>query len=174
MKLIFFIALSVFPLLACKKEENKPSSSTTPTPQEGQANITLTLTNGEVFQLNGPCGWATAMGVNYIGANHSSNNLRTFETTFNIPTLPNQTTTYTLVDDQFDTDPTHIYMNITEITGSTWVEWTSHDNSGQLTLVVNGNTVTANLDGILLEAGSTNANPLNANGTLSGTLTLYK
>lgn len=173
MKFLVFIALSTSTLLACKKDEPTPSSSN-PTTQEGQANITLTLTNGEVFQVNGPCGWATSMGVNYIGANHASNSLRVFETTFNIDELPDQTTTYTLVDDQFDTDPTHIYMNITEIMGSTWVEWTSHDLSGQLTLVVQGNTVTANLNGIALESGSSNASPFNANGVLSGTLTLYK
>jgi len=175
MKFILFIMLSATSFLACKKDDKKPGgSSTAPVTQEGHAEITLNLTNGEVFQLSGPCGWATAAGVHYIGASHSTNNLRAFETLFNLEELPDQTTTFTLVDDQFDEDPTHIYMNITEIIGSTWVEWTSHDASGQLTLVVNGNTVTADLSGINLEAGSTNAAPLNANGNLSGTLTLYK
>lgn len=160
--------------MSCKKDEKKPTSTTTPPTEEGSANITLTLTNGQLFQLSGPCGWAVAGGANYIGANHSSNSLKTFSTYFNIPELPSQTTTYTLVDDQFDTDPTHITMNITEIIGSSWIEWTSTDVSGSLTLVVQGNKVTADLSGITLEGGSSNASPYNANGTLSGTLTLYK
>lgn len=175
MKFLFLIAFSALALMSCKKDEKKkPSSTTTPVTEEGEADITLTLTNGEVYQLSGPCGWATAMGVNYIGANHSSNNLKTFSTNFNIPELPSQTTTYVLVDDQLDEDPTHIWMNITEFSGSSWIEWTSHDASGSLTLVVQGNKVTADLNNITLENGSSNASPFNANGTLSGTLTLYK
>lgn len=174
MKFIVFIALSLSAsvLMACKKDDKKPAT-TTPAAQEGQADITLTLTNGQLFQLNGPCGWATSMGVNYIGANHAANNLKVFEATFNLTELPSQTTTYTLVDNQFDEDPTHIWMTLTEIMGSSYVEWTSHDASGTLTLVVDGNHVTANLNGITLEAGS-NAAPYNASGVLSGTLSLYK
>lgn len=174
MKFLIFIALSASLLMSCKKDEKKPTPTPTPVTEEGHADITLTLTNGEVFQLSGPCGWAVAGGSNYIGANHSSNSLKTFSTFFNIPELPAQTTSYILVDDQFDTDPTHIYMNITEMIGSSWIEWTSSDMSGHLTLVVQGNKVTADLSGIVLENGSSNASPYNAGGTLSGTLTLYK
>jgi hypothetical protein len=160
--------------MACKKDDKKSVSSPTPATEEGSADITLTLTNGQVFQLSGPCGWAVAGGSNYIGVNHSSNSLKTFSTFFNISELPSQTTSYILVDDMFDTDPTHIYMNITEIIGSSWIEWTSSDVSGHLTLVVQGNKVTADLSGIVLESGSSNASPYNAGGTLSGTLTFYK
>jgi hypothetical protein len=176
MKFLVFVALSATLLMSCKKDEKKPTPNPTPTPvtEEGSANITLTLTNGEVYQIAGPCGWAVAGGSHYIGANHSSNNLKTFSTFFNISELPAQTTTYTLVDDQLDEDPSHIWMNITEMVGSSWIEWTSHDASGNLTLVVQGNKVTVDLAGIVLENGSSNASPYNANGTLSGTLTFYK
>jgi hypothetical protein len=174
MKFFVFIALLASFLMACKKDEKKPTSTTTPTTEEGSATITLTLTNSEVYQLSGPCGWAVAGGVNYIGANHSTNSLKTFSAYFNISELPSQTTSYTLVQDQLDTDPTHIWMNITEIIGSSWIEWTSTDASGTLTLVVQGNKITADLSEITLESGSSNASPYDANGTLSGSLTLYK
>lgn len=174
MKFLVFIALSASMLMSCKKDEKKPTPNPTPATEEGSANITLTLTNGQVYQLSGPCGWSVAGGSNYIGANQSSNNLKTFSTFFNISELPAQTTTYQLVDDPSDTDPTHIWMNITELVGSSWIEWTSNDASGNLTLVVQGNKVTVDLAGVTLENGSSNASPYDANGTLSGTLTLYK
>ena len=66
---------------------------------EGEANIVLTA-GGQEFKVVGPCGWAVVGGVNYIGANQSDNNLRTFSSYFNISELPDATTTYTLVDDE--------------------------------------------------------------------------
>lgn len=183
MKLLVFIAFSASLLMSCKKDEKKPTSTSTPTPttQEGHADITLTMPTGEVYQINGPCGWATALGTNYIGANHSSNNLKTFSTYFNISELPSQTTSYTLVEDGSDTDPTHITMNITEINGDTLTTWNSKTTSGTLTMVVNGNEITVNLAGITLypqtDSGffiNGNVGAFANNGALTGTLTFYK
>ena len=182
MKFLVFIALSATLMMSCKKDEKKPGSPTPPpVAEEGQADITLTMPAGEVYQLNGPCGWASAAGTNYIGANHASNNLKTFSSYFNISELPAQTTSYTLVEDGTDTDPTHITMNITEINGDTLTAWHSKTTSGTLTLVVNGNVVTANLAGITLYPEtnpgfftSGNVGAFSNNGALSGTLTFYK
>jgi hypothetical protein len=182
MKFLVFIALSASMLMSCKKDEKKPTTPTpTPATEEGHADITLTMPAGEVYQLNGPCGWATAGGTNYIGANHASNNLKTFSAFFNISELPSQTTSYTLVGDGSDTDPAHITMNITEINGDTLTEWHSETNSGTLTMVVNGNEITVNLAGITLYPEtnpgfftSGNVGAFANNGALTGTLTFYK
>lgn len=182
MKFLVFITLSAVLLMSCKKDEKKPTSTTTtPTTEEGHADITLTMPTGEVYQLNGPCGWATVSGTNYIGANHASNNLRTFSTFFNISELPSQTTSYTLVEDGSDTDPTHITMNITEISGDTITGWHSNTTSGTLTMVVNGNEITVNLAGITLYPQTNSGFFTNGNvgafansGALTGTLTFYK
>jgi hypothetical protein len=101
-----------------------------------------------------------------------------------ISVLPTQTTTYTLVADELDTEPNHITMNITEMTTGTSpkiTEWNSSNTSGILTLVVEGTKVTANLTGIVLKAGTGATGFINgnigafaSNGTLSGTLTFYK
>jgi len=181
MKFLVFITLSAVLLMSCKKDEKKPTPSPTPATQEGHADITLTMPGGEVYQLSGPCGWANAMGTNYIGANHATNNLKTFSTYFNITELPSQTTSYTLVEDGSDTDPTHITMNITEINGNTLTQWHSTTTSGTLTLVVNGNHVTVDLAGITLypqtDGGAFTSGNVGAyanSGALSGTLTFYK
>lgn len=157
-------------------ENNNPST----TPDAGTANIILTA-GGQEFKIAGPCGWANAAGANYIGANQSDNNLRTFSSYFNISQLPEKTTTYTLVEDSSDTDPAHITMNITEISGTTLISWNSKNSSGTLTLVVDGNKITANLEGITLypqtDSGfftNGNTGAFANNGALTGTLTFYK
>lgn len=146
----------------------------------GEANIILTA-GGEEFKVAGPCGWSVIGGVNYIGANQSDNQLRTFSSYFNISELPNVTTTYTLVEDDSDTDSAHITMNISEISGGKLTEWNSKDTSGKLTLVVEGKKITANLAGITLfpqtnSGAFTNGNTgaFANNGTLTGTLIFYK
>ncbi len=178
-KLILFLAVAV--LISCKKEDSKPSS-TTPPPSTGtsEANIILTA-GGEEFKIIGPCGWASAGGTKYIGANHATNSQRVFATYFNIDTPPTQTTTYTLVEDYTDTDPTHITMNIVEIKGDTLTEWNSTLTSGSLTLVVEGNKISANLNGISLTPGTSsgifvsgNTGNFSNTGFLTGTLVFYQ
>lgn len=170
--------------ISCDNNDNNsvglPAPSSTGV---GVANIVLTA-GGQQFTINGPCGWASAGGVKYIGANQSDNNLKVFSTYFNIQELPTQTTSYVLVEDDTDTDLNHITMNLTEIIpGSTptLIEWSSINTSGTLTLVVEGNKVTADLTGIVLKSGTGAAGYTNGNvgafannGTLSGTLTFYK
>lgn len=173
------LLLSVF-VISCDKDDDNNSTTN---PGEGIANITLTA-GGEEFKINGPCGFASAAGTNYIGANQEGNNLRTFSSYFNITELPSTTTTYTLVDDELDENPLHITMNITELSGpnsSTLTEWSSTDTSGTLTLVVSGNKITADLAGITLAPGAGspifnngNVGAFANNGTLTGTLTFYK
>lgn len=178
---ILFLACTTL-LTACDKEEKNPTPSGTPSPtqQDGVADITLTA-GGEEFKLTGPCGWASAGGTHYIGANHATNSQRVFAANFNIDVLPSVTTTYTLVQDYLDTDPTHITMNITEIAGDTLTEWSSSDSSGSLTLVVEGNKVSVNLAGITLTAQTNSGFFVNGNvgnfandGSLTGTLVFYK
>lgn len=173
------LSILSIPLLIASCGGSK-SSDPTPTPAAGTADITLTA-GGQEFKVTGPCGWSNAIGTAYIGANHAANNLRTLYASFNIKTPPSATTTYTLVDSSLDTDPTHITMSISQISGSTLTEWSSGKASGKLTLVVAGNKITANLAGITLQP-STNAGAFTSGnvgafanpGVLTGTLTFYK
>lgn len=180
---LLFILISLFAILfiSCDGGGDDNNDSSNPTSDKaGEAKITLTA-GGQEFKVFGPCGWATALGTHYIGANQSDNNLRTFSSYFNISELPSSTTTYTLVEDSSDTDPTHITMNITEISGSKLTEWSSKNTSGKLILVVEGSKITANLAGITLypqtnSGAFTNGNvgAFANNGILTGTLTFYK
>lgn len=179
--ILLYVMIAMFSTLciSCDNSDdgdNEPS----PTTEEGTANIILTA-GGQEFKITGPCGWASVAGTNYIGANQADNNLRTFSSYFNIAELPASTTTYTLVGDSNDTDPTHITMNITEISGTTLISWNSKNTSGTLTLVVDGNKITADLAGIILypqtESGfftNGNTGAFANNGVLTGTLTFYK
>ncbi|MDH4471924.1 MAG: hypothetical protein QE487_04905 [Fluviicola sp.] len=178
-KLILFFAVVAI-ITACNKNNAAPSSGNNNPPQgESTANITLTA-GGEEFKVVGPCGWASAGGTHYIGSNHAENNLRTFSAYFNLENPPTQTTTYILVDDELDTDPTHITMNISQIAGNTLTEWFSTNTSGTLTLVVEGNKISADLSGIVLSPQTNSGFFTNGNvgafanpGALSGTLVFY-
>lgn len=190
---VFILSLGIV-LLACKKKDKDQQKDPTPltttttggstTSGPVQTSVaTITVTSGtKTTVLSGPCGWAVAGGVKYIGANDQVNTKRVMEASFNIPDLPAQTTTYTLVAyDVNDTDPTHVSMSFTEIIGNGLLEWTSVSTSGNLTLVVSGNKVTVNLSGISLKAQTNSGFYTNLNtgeyanpGLLSGTLTFYK
>lgn len=189
---VFILSLAIV-LLACKKKEKEqptdpvPSSTTTTgstTSGPSQTSVaTVTLTSGtKATIINGSCGWAVAGGVNYIGAKDQANNLRVMEASFNIQSLPSQTTTYSLVAyDVNDTDPTHVNMSFTELVGNGSLSWSSDASSGSLTLVVSGNKVTVNLAGISLKPQTNSGFYTNLNvgeyakpGALSGTLTFYK
>lgn len=180
-------------LLACKKKDKEqqddptPASTTTTTSTTSgpvQTSVaTITVTSGtKTTTLSGSCGWAVAAGLNYIGAQDQVKNLRTLYTSFNIQSLPTQTTTYLLVEqDVNDTDPTHVSMSFSEQIGNGLLEWSSIASSGNLTLVVSGNKVTVNLTGISLKAQTNSGFYTNLNtgeyanpGVLSGTLTFYK
>lgn len=146
---------------------------------EGRADITLTA-GGEKYTIQGPCGWASAGGNRYIGANDGSNSLKTFSVFFNLENPPSKTTTYTLTGDMLDEDPGHITMNITEMKNGGMFEYTSTSTSGKLTLEVSGKKITAKLDGITLKpttessiGKSLNTGAFSQPGTLSGTLEFY-
>jgi hypothetical protein len=179
-KLVLFFAIIAI-ITACNKNNAAPSSSGSTNPPQGESVSDITLTAGGVeFKVAGPCGWASAGGAHYIGSNHATNNLRTFSAYFNIENPPTQTTTYVLVADEMDTDPTHITMNVAEIAGSTLTEWFSTDASGTLTLVVTGNKITVDLSGIVLspqtDAGfftNGNVGAFANQGVLSGTMVFY-
>lgn len=188
MKKIFFLLFVVSAFITCSNnDEGSGNNNDNNNPaEEGVANITLTAGN-EQYKINGSCGWAVAMDSHYIGANDADNNLKTFSSFFNISELPSQTTTYTLVKapewDEEDNDPTHIWMNITEIRGGNGLfEYTSDDASGTLTLVVTGNKVTVDLNGIVLQPNpgdnpifeNLNVGAFSNSGTLSGSLEFYR
>lgn len=179
----FLIIMLSILSISCDNSESEENDIDTQIPGEGIANIILTA-GGQEFKIVGPCGWASAMGVNYIGANHESNKLRVFAANFNITKLPTVTTSYTVVEgSSADADPTHIAMSISEISGNNTIltSWSSKATSGKLTLTVSGNKVTADLAGITLYPQTnsgfyTNGNTgaFANNGALTGTLTFYK
>ncbi len=190
MKTIVFVLSLATVLLACKKKEKEqqedpvPVSTSSTTSTATPASVaSVTVTSGtKTTTLSGSCGWATAAGVNYIGAKDQANSLRVLEASFNIQSLPAQTTTYALVAyDVNDTDPTHVSMSFSEQIGNGLLEWSSVASSGNLTLVVSGNKVTVNLAGISLKAQTNSGFYTNLNtgeyanpGVLSGTLTFYR
>lgn len=188
MKKLFFLLFAVSALIACSNNDEGSSDDNNNNGDPNGtsvANIIVTA-GGEQYKINGSCGWASVMDTNYIGVKDENNSLKTFSTFFNIDELPSQTTTYTLVKspewDEEDNDPTHIWMNVTEIRNGGLFQYTSDDNSGTITLVVTGNKVTVDLTGIVLQAydGSNimydnlNVGGFSGPGTLSGSLEFYK
>lgn len=178
--ILVLLFITQFTISCSNADKDDTSTETNTTNSEGVANIILTA-GGQEFKLKGPSGWAVAGDVHYIGANQSDNQLRTFSSYFNISEMPAATTTYTLVEDDSDTDPTHITMNITELAGSKLTEWSSKNTSGKLRLVVEGKKITANLEGITLYAQTESGLFINGNtgafandGFLTGTLTFFK
>ncbi|SCY48314.1 hypothetical protein [Flavobacterium caeni] len=170
MRIFLFAAIGL--LTACDKDDqNAMPYYVAPA---GTADVTLTMTGGSTYELDGPCGWAYAGGVGYVGANQTDNSLKTFSIDTNLTELPSVTTTFTLTDDALDEDPTKARIHLTEFVGSSFVSWDSTTASGQVTFAVNGNEVTVDLSGITLEAESSNDVPYDNNGTLSGTLKFYK
>lgn len=159
---------------ACDKDDDSSSQAPIYQPPAGVANITLTTTGGTEFKLNGPCGWAYAGGVGYIGANQENDPLKTFSIETNLAALPTQTTTYTITDDALDEDPTKVTMHFVKFSGSSYTSFDGYSASGTVEFVVNGNEVTVDLFDISLEADESNAAPYNQNGTLSGTLKCYR
>lgn len=173
MRKLFLLAAVVGLFTACDKDDDNNQIPYYAAPA-GTADITLTMTGGGTYELNGPCGWAYAAGVGYVGANQSGNSLKTFSITTNLESLPTATTTFTLTDDVFDEAPDKARMHLTEFVGGGFLSWDSTTASGTVTFVVTGNQVTVDLSDITLEAEGTNAAPYNNNGTLSGTLKFYR
>jgi hypothetical protein len=191
MKTTVFILSLALVLQACKKKDKDQPNDPTPVTTTGgsttsgstQTSIaTVSLTSGtKTTTITGSCLWSnSSVGRRYITSQDQNKSLRVLHIPFNIPALPAQTTTYSLVPyDANDTDPTHIFMSFTEQIGSGYLSW--YSTSGSLTLVVAGNKVTANLAGITLEADTVQSGFTNLNvgeyakpGALSGNLTLYK
>lgn len=170
-KKLIFTVFTIGLLTSCDSSSDSKSSAS----PAGRANITLTTTGGTEFKLEGPCGWAFAAGVGYIGANQEDDALKAFSVDTNLTELPSTTTTYTITDDVLDESPTKITMHFTKFnSGSSFTSFDGYVGSGTLTLVVSGNKVTADLSGIRLKADTANPAPYNQNGTLSGTLEFYK
>jgi hypothetical protein len=190
MKTIISVLSILIMFSSCKKktpaeETEKPvsSSATSTTSGSNPASVaSVSLTSGtKTTTLSGSCLWSnSSVGRRYITSQDQNRSLRVLHIPFNVSTLPTQTTTYSLVPyDANDTDPTHIFMSFTEQIGSGYFSW--YSKSGSLTLVVTGNTLTANLAGITLEADTVQSGFTNLNvgeyakpGALSGSLTFYK
>lgn len=187
--IILFSAFIVF--ASCKKktpseQEEVPAATSTTSTTIAVTPVsvaTITLTSGtKTTVINGSCGWSVAGGVNYIGANDQTKTLRVFEASFNIQTLPTQTTTYTLVAyNSTDTNPTHVSMSFSEQISGGLFDWDSSNSSGTMTIVVSGNKYSINLAGITLQAQTNSGFYTNLNvgeyanpGTLTGTLVFYK
>lgn len=161
-------------MFACSKDDDNNPAPFYQAPS-GVADITLTTTSGAEFKLNGPCGWAYAAGVGYIGANQENDALKTFSIDTNLAELPTTTTTYTITDDALDEDPTKVTMHLVQFNGGGgFTSFDGYSASGTVEFVVNGNEVTVDLSGISLEADESNVAPYNQNGILSGTLKCYR
>ena len=172
--------LTVF-FISCSKDSPTVDSAPNVTSGVSTADITITAGNQQL-KLTGPCVWANAAGVAYIGANHATNNLKVFGVNFNVTNPPTQTTTYQIVAWNTVKTASNVSIYFSEISGNNTIltEWNSKDNSGNLKIVVEGNKYTVNLTGITLYPQTTSiyingnvgafANP----GTLTGTLTFYK
>ncbi len=180
-------------VIACKKkkENTAPAATTTignnasnPTSTTGASVANITVTTGSVTTtLMGPCGWAVAAGVNYIGANDQVLNQRIFTINFNIANLPSQTTTYFIVASSTNSlsVPSIVDVHFTQISGSNLLSWDSSNNSGYVTLTVSGDKITVNLVGIKLTAQTNSGFFTNLNvgelakpGIMTGTLVFYK
>lgn len=172
MKKLILLAAVIGLFTACDKEDD----NATPyyVAPQGTAEVTLTMTGGATYKLDGPCGWAYAAGVGYVGANQNNNSLKTFSIDTNLTSLPTETTTFTLTDDALDESPTKARVHLTEFVGGSYISWDSTPTSGEVTFTVNGNEVTVNLAGITLEADAVNNAPNDQNGALSGTLKFYR
>ncbi len=187
--IIFISAFVVF--ASCKKKTpseqgevpaaTATTSTTTSVTPVSVASITLT-SGSKTMVISGSCGWSLAGGVNYIGANDQTKTLRVFEASFNIQTLPSQTTTYTLVAyNSIDTNPAHVSMSFSEQISGGLFDWDSSNSSGTMTIVVSGNKYSVNLAGISLSAQTNSGFYTNLNvgeyanaGMLTGTLVFYK
>ncbi len=191
--IIILIVMVASLLIACKKKtESTPtptntgggSTTSAPTPTTGVSVANITVTTGSVTtKLTGPCGWAVAGGVNYIGANDNVLTQRAFAINFNVPNPPSQTTTYSIVASASNngTSVNIVDMSFAEIAGNSSLSWESTNTSGSITLTVSGNKVTVNLAGITLKAQTNSGFFTNLNvgelakpGVLSGTLVFYK
>ncbi len=192
--IIVLVVLISTSLLACKKKnENTTTTSTgtgsgsttsAPTPTNPPSVANITVTSGTVTTtITGPCGWAVAGGVNYIGANDQVLTQRAFAINFNVPNPPSQTTTYSIVASASNngTSANIVDMSFAEIAGNSSLAWNSTNNSGSVALTVSGNKVTVNLSGITLTAQTNSGFFTNLNvgelakpGVMSGTLVFYK
>lgn len=171
-KLVLLAALIA--ISACSKDDDNNNPAPFYQAPSGVADITLTTTGGAEFKLNGPCGWAYAGGVGYIGANQENDALKTFSIDTNLTELPTTTTTYTITDDALDEDPAKVTMHLVQFSGGGFTSFDGYSASGTVEFVVNGNEVTVDLSGIRLEADEGNVAPYNQDGILSGTLKCYR
>lgn len=143
-------------------------------PPSGTADITLTTTGGTEFKLNGPCGWAYAAGVGYVGANQLNDSSKAFSIDTNLTELPTETTTFTITNDILDENPLKVSVHFIDYEGSGYTSFDGYIGSGTVTFVVEGSKVTVNLAGVTLAPDSVNDAPYNQNGELTGTLTFYR
>ncbi|QEC44583.1 hypothetical protein [Pseudobacter ginsenosidimutans] len=184
-----------------KIEPAEPHISNT---YDGTVNATLTA-GGKEFKVTGSCGTLEAgfgdKKVKKIAGNHKEVPTRAINITFLDNQLPTKTTKYTIVKarkigEARDTDPSHVTIWIGEIinkyeagkiVSTTNTSWYSSNNSGQITINVNGNKITASLDGIVLKPRTAADNPIPSkldvlgntgafasDGKLSGTIDIAK
>ena len=171
-KLLLFAAI-IGMFTACDKgDDNVQNFYQAPS---GTADITLTTTpGGTEFKLNGPCGWAYAAGVGYVGANQLNDSSKAFSIDTNLTELPTETTTFTITNDIFDEDPLKVSIHFIDFEDSGYTSFDGFIGSGTVTFVVEGNKVTVNLAGVTLRADDANDAPYNQDGALTGTLTFYR
>ncbi len=184
LKNTFAILLAIL-ILSCSKdkETTTPDQNTIPA---GTADIKITA--GQVNKtIVGTCGWSNVQGVNFVAAKDNNNSTRILNIDFNIPAPPSETTTYIIKSaSDNSTDPKHVKMSFTEIVGNTLFIWNSNTDlslflNKQLKVVVEGNKVSIDLNGITLKAQTDAGLFTNGNvgefakvGELTGTLIFYK
>ncbi|MET6996276.1 hypothetical protein [Chitinophaga defluvii] len=205
-KHLIFATAAVITLLSvyCGDKKSEAEELDFKNTYDGTINATLTA-GGKEFKVVGACGTLEAgygdKKIKKIAGNHGAVPTRAMTISFVNNELPAKTTKYTIVKakkigEAPDPDPTHVTIWVGEIinkyengqiVSTTNTSWTSDNNSGQITINVNGNKMTVNLEGITLKPRTAADNPFPSkldvlgntgafasNGKLSGTIDISK
>jgi len=205
-KYLIFVTTVAISLLSARCSDKKSATEELgfKNTYDGTINATLTA-GGKEFKVIGACGTLEAgygdKKVKQIAGNHGEVPTRAMTISFVNNELPTKTTKYTIVKakkmgEAPDADATHVTIWIGEIINKyengqivsiTNTSWTSDNNSGQITINVTGNKITANLQGITLKPRTAADNPFPSKldvlgntgafanaGKLSGTIEISK
>lgn len=113
------LAITVLALtISCGGENKETPSPEPPAATAGVANITLKAGTA-TKTIVGTCGWAKALGNNYVAGNDANKPTRILNIDFNVDGPPSQTTKYKIVSsaDNVDKKPTDVVISFAEIDG---------------------------------------------------------
>lgn len=148
----YLIIILVSTLLSCEEGDILPIIE--PSNTEGLGNIKI-KSGTATTEITGESVWETIIDESFLFLSDQTNTNRGLIISFNVSHPPTRTTTYKIVENASEEDPNQIDIVFSEYktvnNKISLLQWSSTDQSGELTLVVNGDKVTANLDGIVLK-----------------------